>query len=108
MHNTARAARKKRTDSKNEPFLGRFGRETGGWRAGKSILFCIFSHFSGILRLQVIAVQYFADFGTLQKKSCLKTSRRFFDFRELCHNRPMNYENDEIMGRKKEKMGRWN
>ena len=67
-----------------------------------------FFAFLGFFALQAIDSQELAGPEPLQKKSCLKTSRRFFDFRELWHNHRHEYENDEIMGRNKEKMGRWN
>jgi hypothetical protein len=77
------ATLKKRTDSKKGPLFGHFGRKTGGWAREKSILFCTFSRFGGFLLWHVIVGQALADSARLQKKSCLKTSRRFFDFREL-------------------------
>jgi len=74
------ALSKKRTDSKNEPFLGRFGRKTGDEREKKNTLFCTFSRFGGFLRLQVIGWQHLPANFCLQNKSCQKTYRRFFIF----------------------------
>jgi DNA polymerase III alpha subunit len=42
--------------------------------------------------MQPVAGQPQATFGTLQKKSYLKDSGRFFGFSPLCHNRAMNDE----------------
>ena len=57
--------------------MARFGRKTGVGPGEKSILFCVFSRFSGLLLLQVVVRQHLADSGRLQKKSCRKTYRRF-------------------------------
>jgi hypothetical protein len=98
---------KKRTDSKKGPSFDPFGRKTGVGLPKKSILFCTFSRFSGFPSLEVVVCQGLPEYGRLPKKSCRKTYCRFFDFRGWWHNRCMNDENEEIMRRSKEKMGRW-
>jgi hypothetical protein len=52
--------------------------------------FSRFPGFLGFFPLQSVASQGQAAIKTLQKKSCLKTYRRFFVRSGLCHNRPMN------------------
>jgi hypothetical protein len=57
------------------------------------IILHFFSRFPGFLEflpLQSVAFQGQAAIKTLQKKSCLKTYRRFFVRSGLCHNRRMN------------------
>jgi hypothetical protein len=78
MSNGHAAPLQKRTDSKNRPVLGRFGRKTGVGRGEKNIFFCLFARFSGFLRLQVVVGQKLPEDLRLQKKSCRKTYRRFF------------------------------
>jgi hypothetical protein len=71
---------------KNGAILQKIGGPT------KTILH-FFSRFSGCLgffHLQAVASQGQAAIKTLQKKSCLKTYRRFFVRPAMCHNRPMN------------------
>jgi hypothetical protein len=72
---------KKRTDSKKSPFFGRFGRKTGVLGQEKNTLFCPFTRFSGFLRLQVVGWQNLPANARLQKKSRLKTYRRFLFLR---------------------------
>jgi hypothetical protein len=56
--------------------------------------------------LQSVASQGQAAIKTLQKKSCLKTYRRFFVRSGLCHNRPMNGKTVQWeMGREKPAAG---
>ena len=55
--------------------------------------FSRFSGFSGFFPLQAIAVQRQAAIQPLQKKSYLKTYRRFFVRSGICHNRRMRVEN---------------
>ena len=83
MPKGALAYSKKRTDSKNGPFSGRFGRETGHERGEKNTLFCTFSRFGGFLHLQVVAWHPLADSERLQKKSCRKTYGRIYNFWDL-------------------------
>jgi hypothetical protein len=80
MPNGTSACSTKRTDSKNGPYLGRFGRKTAYEHLEKNTLFCTFSRFCGFLRLQVVAGQNLPEDFRLQKKSCQKTYRRVFIF----------------------------
>ena len=77
MSNGHAAPLQKRTDSKNGPVLGRFGRKTGVGRGEKNIFFCLFARFSGFLRLQVVVRQNLPANVRLQNKSRQKTYRRF-------------------------------
>jgi len=54
--------------------------------------------------LQAIVWQRLADSGRPAKKSCRKTYRRFFYFRQLCYHHASNDENDKITRKKNEKM----
>ena len=57
-----------------------FGRKTGCPRLEKTILFCVFSVFWDFPPCKAIDYQWLAEPEAFQKKSCLKTSRRFFVF----------------------------
>jgi hypothetical protein len=51
-----------------------------------------FSRFSGFSQSQALDLQPQAAIQPLQKKSCLKHYRRFFDCSRMCHNRRVNVE----------------
>jgi hypothetical protein len=63
-----------------------------GW--SKSNNFTRFTTFYRVFGLQVIDAQEQALFETLQKKSCLKTYRRFFGFGNSCFNHQRNDEHE--------------
>jgi len=71
------------TDTKNRPFLGRFGRKTGVRGKVFDALKCVFSVFLRLLSSQVIAFEQQASIQLLQKKSYLKAYRRFLGFGRL-------------------------
>jgi hypothetical protein len=89
-HNKGLPALKKRTDRKKAPFFGRFGRKTGVWRREKNTLFCTFARFRGFLLLQVVGHKCLPESLPPEKKSCLKTYGRFYDFGRMCHDDRMN------------------
>jgi hypothetical protein len=74
--------------------LGLFCRKTGVGAKKNSTLFCVFTTFWDYCVLQGVAAQGEAAAGTLQKKSCLKTYRRFFGFLASCLNHQRNEEHE--------------
>jgi hypothetical protein len=83
--------------------------KNGGIREIILHFFLRFSGFLGFFPLQVIAFQRKAAIQPLQKKSCLKTYRRFSVRSAMCHNRRMKVGNNNWKtGQKAEKWGRKN
>jgi hypothetical protein len=75
------------------------------WRKNRAILqkngglteiilhfFLRFFCFLGLFPLQLVVSEQQAPVSPLQKKSCLKSYRRFFERSGICHNRRMNDE----------------
>ena len=75
---------------KSRPIL----QKNGGIREIILHFFLRFSGFLGFFRLQPVAFQQQAALQPLQKKSCLKTYRRFSVHSAMCHNRRMKVENN--------------
>jgi hypothetical protein len=68
-------------------------------RGPTEIILHFFSRFSGFLGfspLQAVLFQGPAPVRPLQKKSCLKSYRRFFVRSAMCHNRRMNIQNSSM------------
>jgi hypothetical protein len=72
--------RKNVLTAKKGLFLGVLAGKRGAKAMKKAFYF---SRFGDFFRLQVVVRQPLADSGRLQKKSCRKTYRRFFNSREL-------------------------
>jgi hypothetical protein len=75
------------------PKIGAVLQKNGGPTEIILHFFSRFFGFSGFFPLQAIAVQWQTPIQPLQKKSCLKTYRRFFVRSGMCQNRRMRVEN---------------
>jgi len=64
---TALAAPKKRTDRKKEPFLGPYGRKTGGPRFKKTTFFRVFSFFWDVQPWKTLRRRMFRGFAPFPK-----------------------------------------